>query len=636
MSSSVSYELEQQYRSLLLEHYSASSPKVLASASNKAGMLNFAISLKDDQLIIIAEINRPTVEVIVEHFAEEWVREKINASLGEHVKNCFKRRGRLLYQTFELDTRDNYELKIRRVTPFGQIEWPKVLPHTQFSYEYYTAELQQLNNEIIDTEDYKKAFAKIKALSEALKNTLIGGDQKKELFEKLNICYQSLEKKQAQTKEAFDKECENNYQLQLVKCQAIQQNLQENPNFKEIREQLKQVTAELRDLTLKKSNRNELYDLVHACYAEIDKRKDEAQEEYEKNCLANFEKLKTLAEAERENCKNTTDINQQRETLKKIQNESWESKLQKEQRNTLHELFNVLFELLNQRYEVLKEEIQKESESNFGSLQNQLNEIQTKADSPAQLKATHSRLKQMQKELQDARLTPKHKQEMWTFIDKAFKSVNAKMDEVFGEEKRMQEEHYAAFKPKLMAAAEASAKSENFKEQREILIKLQEEYKTLKLSKKMREELWRMFDDAFKDLSTRADAYFAQKRNERVEKEKGWRKNMEQKVVRLQMVIKTLEKANLDDRGYITKMDDWLSTIRENKNNVELRQGFMEKITTAQKQIDERLAKIKDIKKNIKEIEAKLREEPKSKTKKQKEEPANAIPSETNKTETAS
>ena len=59
---------------------------------------------------------------------------------------------------------------------------------------------------------------------------------------------------------------------------------------------------------------------MNSCYAEMDKRREEEQEEFEKITAANFETIKAKVEAEKEIIRNTTDVQTTRENLKKLQN----------------------------------------------------------------------------------------------------------------------------------------------------------------------------------------------------------------------------------------------------------------------------------------------------------------------------
>ena len=605
----LSKDQEQLLKGLLLSHYATASPKILGAVENKAGAATFAISLKDGQYITFAEIVKPTVPVTVEKFAEEWISEKMNGALGEAVKNCLKKRGRLNYQAFELDTRVDNETKIRRVVPFGHIEFTQVLSHTQFNFDYYAEELRLLTDEVATTSDFKKSFTKISHLSESLKNALIEGAKKQELFDKLNACYKALEKRNATNREEHDKVCATNFADFAAKLAATQELLKGATNFKEVREQLKTIQADLNDKTFKREKRNELYEIVHNCYAEMDKRREEEQEEYEKTTTANFEEFKTKLESEKDLCKSTLDVNQQRESLKKLQIQSWEVKFKKEHRQAIHEFFNELFELVSQRYEELKFQLETESNTNKDQLALKVEEVERFVNSSVDLKTTREQLKLMQKELNEMKLTPAHRQELWQLIDKAFKVLNEKMDEALSGERKLSDEQYAAFKPLVEKALAEVAESVNFKDSREKLKHLQNQFKDLKIVHKKRQELWNLLDKGFKDLNERADKYFDQRRQEQVSRNKEWKMRVEQKVTRMDFAMKALKQENLDAQGYLGKLTDWLSTVRDNAATKEFRQTILDKIKGVEDQIAERVKRVEDMKENIREINSKLREE---------------------------
>jgi hypothetical protein len=599
---------EQLIRSLLSTQYANSQGKIIGAVENKAGALTFAISLKDGQYITFAEIVKPTVPVTVDKFAPEWIQEKINGSLGEAVKNCLKKRGKLNFQAFELDTRVDNETKVRRVFPFGNIEFIQVLPHTQFSFEYYNDELTFLSQVTEVADDFKKAFSKITQLSDALKTTLIEADKKKLLYEKLNECYHKLEKRNATNKEQYEHECLANYNVIKQNCDEIAPLIQGATNFTEIREKLKVVSHDLAEKILKRDKKNELYEMLHTFYAEIDKRKEEEHEEYEKNCNTNFEYFHSKLIELKEACKTTLDVPAQRQLLKETQASSWEKKLKKEQRNQLHLVFNELFESLNLRWEELKFQLESESGTNKNQLELQVEEMKKFIESSTDLKQTKEQLKMMQKSLNDMKLTPNHKQELWNLIDKAFKEINAKIEESTGAERRESEIAYNSIKPIVDEVVKAAETGQNFKEIRDKLKAAQQQLNGAKMMHRHKQELWKLLDVSFKQINERADKYFEGRKVEREQKNTEWKTTQEQRIVKLNSVIKAINTGNLNDKEYLSKLQDWLGTIKNNNATIAFRQTIIDKITGVEAQMKERADKVADIKKTIQEINSKLRD----------------------------
>lgn len=604
-------EQQQPYKDLLISHYAQSSPKIIGAVENKAGVATFAVSLRDGQFITIAEITKPTIPVTVDRFAEEWIQERINNSLGDAVKTVLKKRGKVNYQAFEMDNRDDNNKSIRRIRPFGTLEFTAILPHTQFNFEYYRDEVNLLVD-IIPTvkTDFKKYIQKIQSLQNSLKETLVDPDKKRELFEKLQQCYANIEKQSAGEKEAFEKNCATNFEELKTKALSISASIKDATQFKEIREALGQLQTALRDKELKREQRNEIYEHVHACYAELDKKKGEEQEEYEKTTAANFELISKKVLAEKDNIQTTTDVQASREALKKLQSESWEARIKREQRQILHDAFNELFELLNQRYEELKFQYENESNANKDELALKVEEVEKFVASSTDLKATKEQLKAMQKQLQDMRLTPNHRQELWNLIDKAFKEVNKKIDETFGEEKRIAEENYNRLKPELLATIEEVKKTEMFKEAREKMKNAVDKVKdkNLKLLPRQRQELWKMMEDAYNELNERADKFFAGRKLEREQKDKDWANRQDDRLFKMEKLMKHLQQENLDDKGYISKMQDWLGTVRDNAATKEFRQTILDKIKVAEDKMTERNTRLADIKNDMKDVRQKLRE----------------------------
>ncbi len=579
--------IEQQklLRDLLITHYATSSPKIIGAVENKAGVPTVALSLRDGQFVTIAEITKPTVPITIERFAVEWIEAKINGALGDAVKTALKKRGRISYQAFEMDNRDDNHKNIRRIQPFGNIEFTEVLPHTQFNFDYYKEEINQLVDIIpAVATDFKKYFLKIKSLQNSLKETLIEPNKKSELFEKLQAAYVSLENIQAGEKELFEKNCADNYEALKTACNNALAGLKEAKTFKETRATLLEIQTLLRDKDLKREQRNELYDLVNSCYAEMDKRREEEQEEFEKITAANFETIKAKVEAEKEIIRNTTDVQTTRENLKKLQTESWEMRLKREHRATLQESFNELFEAVSERYEALKFQYESESSTNKGELALRVEEVEKFIESSTDLKATKEQLKAMQKQLNEMRLTPTHRQELWNLIDKAFKEINKKMDEVYGDERKIAEENFNRLKPEVEADVAAVKSTTMFKEAREKMKLAFDKIKDkeLKLLPRQRQELWKMLEIANNDLNERADKFFAQRKKEREQKEIDWLYRQKDRMMKMEKLVKHLQQENIDDKTNLGNMQDWLLKVRDAASTKELRDSILLKIKDAE------------------------------------------------------
>ena len=611
MIKDLNIEQHQAIKDLLLAHYNTANPKIIGAVENKAGVPTFAVSLRDGQFITIAEIIKPTVPVTVDRFAIEWINEKINGTLGDAIKNALKKRGKVNYQAFEVDSRDDNNKSVRRIQPFGTIEFTELLPHTQFNFDYYKDEINNLAATIPGlTTDFKKYFQKIQSLQNSLKETLIDPNKKKELFEKLQESYVQLEGKQSNEKAEFEKNCAANYTDIKSKCESVLNGIKENKTFKETREALSEIQQMLNEKDLKREQRNELYELVHTCYAEIDTRREEEQEEYEKTTSANYDALKPKLDTAQQTAESTEDVQSTREDLKKLQVESWGLRLKKEHRAELHERFNHLFETLSNRYEALKFQFENESNANKDELALRVEEVEKFVASSTDLKATKEQLKAMQKQLQEMKLTPVHRQELWNLIDKAFKEVNKKMDEAFGEERKLAEENFARLKPQVEAVVEAVNNNQMFKEARE---KMKAGFdlikdKDLKILPRQRQELWKMLEAANQNLNERADKFFANRKTEREQKEKEWLGRQQDRMVKMEKLVKHLQQENVDDRSNLGNMEDWLKKVRDNVATKDLRQSILDKIKVVNDTIAERTKRIEDIKLELKDMRQKMRE----------------------------
>ena len=216
----------------------------------------------------------------------------------------------------------------------------------------------------------------------------------------------------------------------------------------------------------------------------------------------------------------------------------------------------------------------------------------------------------MQKQLHDMKLTPYHRQELWNLIDKAFKEVNKKMDEAFGDERKAAEENYTRIKPQVEAAIEAVKNEKMFKEARE---KMKAGFdlikdKDLKLMPRQRQELWKMLEQTNIELNEKADKFFANRKVEREQKEKEWLNRQADRMFKMEKLIKHLQQENLDEKNNLSNMEDWLNKVRDNAATKDFRQSILDKIEASKKLTAERIKRIDDIKNELKDIRQKARE----------------------------
>lgn len=129
---------------------------------------------------------------------------------------------------------------------------------------------------------------------------------------------------------------------------------------------------------------------------------------------------------------------------------------------------------------------------------------------------------------------------------------------------------------------------------------------------KHRRELWKLMDNAFKDLNARADVYFTQKRKEREEKQKQWENRMLLRSGKMTSTIRKMKQENQDAVIYLKQLQGWLSTVRDNAATKEFRQTILDKIKNTEDQITSRNERMKEMEKALNEVKSKNQDKPQS------------------------
>ncbi len=120
---------------------------------------------------------------------------------------------------------------------------------------------------------------------------------------------------------------------------------------------------------------------------------------------------------------------------------------------------------------------------------------------------TRSLIKDLTTTLNSIGIPISYKNELRDLLKTALDNVNKRQSEEAAKNKEIWQKNYEMLKEKIVEAVEFSKTAEIFKEAREKLIAVQNEYKAHKVSHEHKNELEKLLHDAFEDLSQRQAVY---------------------------------------------------------------------------------------------------------------------------------
>ena len=163
-------------------------------------------------------------------------------------------------------------------------------------------------------------------------------------------------------------------------------------------------------------------------------------------------------------------------------------------------------------------------------------------------------IKQIQTEIRDSSLLNEHRENLRTILQEAFEIVNHRQDNernTFDQEAQM---NYSRLKSMVNNGMFQAEESNEYKETREYLKKIQAEFKGIKMKKEQREELYSRLQSAFEILNNRVDEYFR-------EKKKNWELRMQYKLTSLSTDIFSLSESVSDDAEKLKELEEFLQNI---------------------------------------------------------------------------
>jgi len=423
------------------------------------------------------------------------------------------------------------------------------------NYKMLKIQLEQALKKVSLTSDLREAKGFLIEVQAAFKGLKLAKEDREELYGKLQESFADINKMMEDERANFNNEAQQNYWVIKTKVDEALF-LASNPkDFKETWDFLIEVQTLFKGTKLLREHRENLYARLQEAFEKIKAFKEIEKTGFEKESAQNYFQLNQIIGEAISIANQTSDFRFAKDLLIKAQAEFRNTKLSKEQRDELNSKLQDAFTILNIRQEEVSQKTNQEAEDQFELFQPRVNDILKRANESLEFNQLRSDIKQIQTEIRDSFLLREHRENLRTILQEAFETLNLRQDH----EKQTFEndafENYKRLKAMVNDGLIQAEESNEYKETREYLKKIQSEFKGIKLIREEREELYSRLQSAFEILNKRVDEFFH-------EKKKNWELKMQYKLSSLSTDIFELGESLENDFENLKELEDHLRIIQ--------------------------------------------------------------------------
>lgn len=198
-------------------------------------------------------------------------------------------------------------------------------------------------------EDYYESKDALIEVQNELRQSKISREVKDELFARIQDAFALLNLKREEEIRKTALESAAFYDELMQKINGIAAEIKNSNDFKTLKDKLKSLQLEMRDINLNKEHRKDLSEQIQMCFEEIFDLQDKERGYFHKESKENYKSLKDLIDKAYKQAETTHEYKDTREFLKKIQGEFKGIKLKSDEREELYTKLQKAFEILNTR-----------------------------------------------------------------------------------------------------------------------------------------------------------------------------------------------------------------------------------------------------------------------------------------------
>lgn len=282
---------------------------------------------------------------------------------------------------------------------------------------------------------FKEARKILANIQTELKKVKLRQSDKDRFFKSIQDVYDSINKKETDERESYEMECSNNFLMVKPKVEHILSFVEKSEKFNESRKKLIEIQNEIKELKLKKNNRDELFQSIRETFNKLNERQDQQRESFSKESTENYDKILPAVNQAIEFAANPSNFTTARQTLINIQKELKELTLSKSQRDELFGKIREVFNGLNDQQDENREEFENESNTNFAKLEIKVNEALMNVEYSNDFRDIREGLLTVQDETKILKLKRNQRNDLLTKIRLGFEKFDKKRNEYLGNKK---------------------------------------------------------------------------------------------------------------------------------------------------------------------------------------------------------
>jgi len=315
--------------------------------------------------------------------------------------------------------------------------------------------------------------------------------------------------------------------------------------------------------------------------------------------LRNYNVLKSQLENALDKVNRTYDLREAKGCLIEVQNSFKGLKLQSEDREELYIRLQKAFEKVNNKIEEEHRNFENEVFMNYLNLKAKVDEAVLLADNPGNFKETWDFLVEVQSLFKGTRLLREHREELYMILQGAFDNLKTLREKEKSDFEKEAITNYERLKVLIEKGFNQARETNQYKETREFLKKIQSEFKGTRLAREQREELYSRLQSAFDILGKRLDEFFRQKK-------KNWEVKMQYKLSEYSTDIFDLEESLRKDRSYLRELEDQLDIAESGGKGSIAITGLKARIDSTITNIERKEKQIRDLESGMNKLKDRL------------------------------
>jgi len=336
-------------------------------------------------------------------------------------------------------------------------------------------------------------------------------EQRAELKGIFDQCFEKINSLRQGESKAFEHESHQNYLKLAPLVERAHLHALHGTDDQEAWNFCIEVQQQFRGLKLARELRETLYARLQEAFDLVKARRNQRYQQRE--AVAQKAKVRLLPEIEAsvEKARTNPDQNTWSQLLE-LQQEIRDLDMTREAREQLLGRLQDAFDAIKQK----KEEEQKiKQEQLFGNamkIEELVEEGEIIAKQGSDFKIAFERLKFIQQSFRELQVDPAEREALYNRLQRAFDLLKKRQEQYFNERDSESTINYNRLKPLIRKGLERAQTSMEFKKTREMLKRLQGEFKGIKMKPESRQELYSLLQTAFDTLNQRHDDYLATKK----------------------------------------------------------------------------------------------------------------------------